>query len=88
MNSRLICIAPLPEAVAQRALVQFDAVLSQDREMAIENLLLTLREQTEIVAVLTSSRIRFDAIAIAALPPQVKILALNTLIYQLPRRVA
>ena len=75
MTSRLICAAPLPVAVAQRALTQFDAVLSQDKEMAVDDLLQSLREQTEIVAILTSSRIRFDARTIESLPMQVKILA-------------
>lgn len=75
MKARLICAAPLPAAVAQRAGAEFDAVLSQDREMAIADLLRTLQGQAELEAVLTSSRIRFDAATIAALPSQVKILA-------------
>lgn len=75
MKARLICAAPLPAAVAQRAGDEFDAVLSQDREMAIADLLRTLQGQAELEAVLTSSRIKFDAATIAALPSQVKILA-------------
>jgi lactate dehydrogenase-like 2-hydroxyacid dehydrogenase len=75
MKPRLICAAPLPAAVAQRAGAEFDAVLSQNKEMAIADLLRSLQGQAELEAVLISSRIKFDAATIAALPSQVKILA-------------
>ena len=75
MKPRLICAAPLPPAVAQRAVSQFPAVLSKEREMAIPDLLLELQRQDTLEAVLISSRIKIDAAAIAALPSQVKIVA-------------
>lgn len=75
MEPRLICAAPLPPAVAERASAAFSAVLSQEREMPVPDLLAALRQQPSLEAVLISSRIKFDAATIAALPAQVKIVA-------------
>lgn len=75
MPPRLICATPLPPEVAQRAGIEFNAILSQEGEMSIDDLLHQLQMQPTLGAVLTSSRIRFDAATIAALPSQVKILA-------------
>lgn len=75
MEARLICAAPLPPAVAERASAAFSAVLSQERETAVPDLLAALRQQPSLEAILISSRIRFDAATIAALPEQVRILA-------------
>jgi lactate dehydrogenase-like 2-hydroxyacid dehydrogenase len=75
MTPRLLCASPLPPAVAQRASAEFGAILSQDKQMTIAEVLSVLGQQPELTAVLVSSRHRFDAAAIAALPPQVKVLA-------------
>ena len=75
MTPRLVCAAPLPPAVANRASAEFNAVLSQDNEMAIGELVQALQDRPDAEAVLTSSRVKFDASAIAALPLQIKILA-------------
>ena len=75
MTARLICAAPLPPAVAGRASADFDAVLASGTELSMSALLEALSEQPSIQSVLTSSRIKFDAAAIAALPAHVKILA-------------
>ncbi len=75
MTPRLVCATPLPAAVAQRASAEFNAILSQDKEVAIGDLVQALRDRPGVQAVLTSSRVKFDAAAIAALPHQVKILA-------------
>ena len=75
MRSRLICAAPLPHAVAQRAVNEFGALLSQEREMSISELQQTLSDEPHMEAVITSSRIKFDRVAIASLPEQVRILA-------------
>jgi len=75
MKPRLICAAPLPTAVAERASAEFYAVLSQERELAIDELLAELERQASIEAILISSRIKLDAHAIAGLPAQVRIVA-------------
>jgi lactate dehydrogenase-like 2-hydroxyacid dehydrogenase len=75
MTSRLVCASPLPPAVAQRAATEFGAILSQEQPMAMPALLSLLARQPNLTAVLASSRIAFDAGAIAALPAHVKILA-------------
>ena len=75
MTPRLVCATPLPAAVAQRANAEFNAILSQDKEVTIGDLMQALRDRPGVQAVLTSSRVKFDAAAIAALPHQVKILA-------------
>ena len=75
MTPRLVCAAPLPPAVANRASAEFNAVLSQDNERAIGELVQALQDRPDAEAVLTSSRVKFDASAIAALPSQIKILA-------------
>jgi hydroxypyruvate reductase len=75
MTPRLICAAPLPAAVAERAAEQFAALLSPERELTLPELLQKLDEFPSVQAILTSGRIRFDRAAIAALPERVKILA-------------
>ena len=75
MTPRLLCMVTLPQAVAQRAVNLFDAQLSQDRQMSTEEALIWMRDHPTVAAVLTSSRVKFDADTIAALPSQVKVLA-------------
>jgi hydroxypyruvate reductase len=75
MSSRLLCAVPLPPAVAERALAEFDAILSPDKEMSLEVIGKTIRDNPLIEALLISSRVKLDETAIAALPPQIKIVA-------------
>jgi lactate dehydrogenase-like 2-hydroxyacid dehydrogenase len=75
MISRLLCVAPLPTAVAESATAQFSAILSQDKEMSNELFWTALHETPTLEAILTSARIKFDRTRIADLPPNIKILA-------------
>jgi len=71
---RIVIASPVPQAVADRAQAEFDAVLSQERELDAESLVVALRSSAAR-GVLVSSRQKLDATAIAALPETVKIIA-------------
>ena len=71
---RIVIASPVPQAVADRARSEFDAVLSQEHELDAEALVATLRS-TAARGVLVSSRQKLDAMTIAALPETVKIIA-------------
>lgn len=75
MAPRLLCVAPIPTSVAQRAAFEFEAHLSQQRQLTTEETLECLRSRPEFEAVLTSSRVRFDAGVINVLPTSIKVLA-------------
>lgn len=75
MLPRLLCVVPLPNAVAQSAVQSFGAQLSQEQQMSAAEILIWMRAHPSVEAVLTSSRVKFDSQAIAALPLQVKVLA-------------
>lgn len=75
MPSRLLCAVPLPSAVADRAVAEFDAILSQDKEMDIHEIVQTINDHPHIEALLVSPRIKLDNSAITALPPRIKIVA-------------
>jgi lactate dehydrogenase-like 2-hydroxyacid dehydrogenase len=66
---------PLPPAVAERATTEFDALLSQDKEMGIEEIVKTVQAHPHLEAVLISSRVKLGSAALAALPAQIKIVA-------------
>lgn len=75
MSTRLLSVAPLPDAVAQRAVQEFGATLSQEQQLSSDEMLHKLQSLPDVQAVLTSSRVRFGAAVIAALPPRIKVLA-------------
>jgi lactate dehydrogenase-like 2-hydroxyacid dehydrogenase len=75
MPSRLLCAVPLPPAVADRAVAEFDAILSQDKEMGIDEIVKTINDHPHIEALLVSSRVKLGNSAIVALPPWIKIVA-------------
>lgn len=71
---RIVVATPVPQAVADRARAEFDAVLSQERELDTEALVTALHSSAARGA-LVSSRQKLDATTIAALPETVKIIA-------------
>ena len=71
---RIVIASPVPQAVADRARSEFDAVLSQARELDAEALVAALRSGSAR-GVLVSSRQKLDAATIAAIPETVKIIA-------------
>ena len=71
---RIVVASPVPQAVADRARNEFDAVLSQERELDAEALVAALRSGSAR-GVLVSSRQKLDAATIAAIPETVKIIA-------------
>ncbi|MRV71973.1 D-glycerate dehydrogenase [Duganella sp. FT92W] len=75
MIARLLCATPMLPTIADRAVAQFNAVTSQARQLTTAETIEALRRMPSALAVLISSRIRFDSTAIAALPPQVKLIA-------------
>ena len=60
----IVIASPVPQAVADRAQAEFDAVLSQERELDAEALVATLRSSAAR-GVLVSSRQKLDATTIA-----------------------
>ena len=72
--SRLLVTCPLPDAVIERAVREFDATLSQDRTLSPQEMLGRLAQEP-VEAVLLSSRTKLDAAAIAGLPPRMRIVA-------------
>lgn len=75
MISRLLCATPLPSAVADRARAEFGALTSQAVQPTVADTLATLHAVPALRAVLISSRLRFDAATIDALPAHVKLIA-------------
>src|SRR5471032_1433289 len=75
MSARLLCATPLSPAIAERARVEFDAITSQDGQPTTADTIAALQADSNLQAVLISSRIRLDAAAIAALPAHVKLIA-------------
>lgn len=75
MSARLLCATPLPPAVAGRAVVEFGAITSQDRQLGTDETIAVLQADPALRAVLISSRIRLDAAAIATLPPHLRLIA-------------
>ena len=71
---RIVVATPVPQAVADCARAEFDAVISQEHELDIETLIATLHSSGAEGA-LISSRQKLDAAHIAALPEPVKIIA-------------
>jgi lactate dehydrogenase-like 2-hydroxyacid dehydrogenase len=70
----IVCVSPMPEAVADRARRDFEPLLSQDRSLTLEETLAAAFD-IDAEALLVSTRIKLNADAIAALPPNVKIIA-------------
>ncbi len=75
MSARLLCAAPLPPAIAARAQAQFDAITCQAQQLSTAATIAILKDNARLQAVLISSRIRFDANAIALLPEHLKLIA-------------
>jgi lactate dehydrogenase-like 2-hydroxyacid dehydrogenase len=82
MTPRLLCATPLPPAIAERASVQFNAVLSQDSQPDAAAVIAMLDAEPTLAAVLISSRVRLDAAGVAALPAQVKLIACCSVGYE------
>jgi hydroxypyruvate reductase len=75
MTPRLLCASPLLPAIADRAQAEFDAITCQQGQLSAPQIMDVLKEQPAVQALLISSRIRFDAAAIAMLPPQIGLIA-------------
>lgn len=77
---RILLAAPFPDAVVQRARSEFDAILSQDRTLTVDEMLAAARAH-DVRGLLISSRMKLDAAAIAALPAAVEVLATSSVGY-------
>jgi len=75
MTVHLLCATPLLPAIADRAQAAFNAVTMPERQLTTAETIAALAAHPTIAAVLVSSRIRFDADAIAMLPPHVRLIA-------------
>lgn len=75
MSARLLCAAPLPPAIAERACAEFGAFTSQQHQLTTAETIAALQADPELHAVLISSRIRLDAAAIATLPAHLRLIA-------------
>lgn len=75
MTVHQLCATPLLPAIADRAQAEFNAVTMQERQLTTAETIAALAAHPTIAAVLVSSRIRFDADAIAMLPPHVRLIA-------------
>ena len=75
MSARLLCAAPLPPAIAERACAEFGALTSQQHQLTTAETIAALQADPELHAVLISSRIRLDAAAIATLPAHLRLIA-------------
>jgi lactate dehydrogenase-like 2-hydroxyacid dehydrogenase len=71
---RIVVATPVPQAVADRAAADFEAVLSQEGELDAEAVMAVTRSHGA-QGLLVSSRQKFDAALIAALPQAVKVIA-------------
>lgn len=71
---RIVVTAPMPIAVVERAQREFDAAVSQDRILSVDEALRIVARH-DPAGVLISSKMRLDASAIAALPDRVEIIA-------------
>jgi hydroxypyruvate reductase len=75
MTARLLCAAPLPPAIAERAGAEFGAITSQEHQLTTAETIAALQADPSLRAVLISSRIRLDAAAIATLPAHLRLIA-------------
>lgn len=75
MSARLLCAAPLPPAIAERACAELGALTSQQHQLTTAETIAALQADPELQAVLISSRIRLDAAAIATLPAHLRLIA-------------
>ena len=74
MAPRVLSVAPFVEAVIDRARAEFDAVVSQDRTLTVPEILAAI-EAVPAEGLLVSSRVKYDAATIEALPARVKVMA-------------
>jgi lactate dehydrogenase-like 2-hydroxyacid dehydrogenase len=65
----------VPQAVADRAVREFGAVLSPERNMTPDELLASIAASDTIQGVFLTSRVRLDASTVSALPNRVRIVA-------------
>lgn len=72
--ARIAVVSPIPDAVAARARDEFGAILSQDRNMTVEEMLACAVAQP-IEGILFTSRLILDAKSVALLPRRVKVVA-------------
>ena len=74
MKHRLVVARPVPAAVTERARQSYEAMLSEQRDMTIEEILRALKEH-KAEALFFSTNVKLDQPAIAALPETMKIAA-------------
>jgi len=82
MTARLFCATPVLASIVERAAAEFGALTSQDRELTTAETIAALAANPSITAVLISSRIKFDAAAIAALPAHIGLIATCSVGYE------
>ena len=82
MTARLFCATPLLPSIVHRAEAEFDAITSQERQLSVTEIIQALDVTPTLMSVLISSRIRFDANAIAALPSRIKVIATCSVGYE------
>lgn len=74
MKHRLVVARPVPPAVTDRARTEFDAMLSEDHDMDLAEVLDAL-ERHQAEALFFSSNLKLNAEAIARLPERVRVAA-------------
>ncbi|MDH2436006.1 D-glycerate dehydrogenase [Pokkaliibacter sp. MBI-7] len=79
---RLLCAAPVTSAVAERAVTEFDALLSQEKQLTPAEMLVVVKANPSVQAILVSSRIPVKAETLTALAPQIKIIATSSVGYE------
>ncbi len=79
---RLLCAAPVTAAVAERAVTEFDALLSQEKQLTPTEILAVVKANPSVQAILVSSRIPLKAETLTALAPQIKIIATSSVGYE------
>ena len=81
MPPRLVVARPVPPAVTERAQREFDALVSDDRDLDLEEVLARLREH-RADALFFSSNLKLDAAAITRIPEHVRIAATCSVGYE------
>jgi lactate dehydrogenase-like 2-hydroxyacid dehydrogenase len=75
VQPRIVVVSPVPDAVAERAVREFEAVLSPERNMTPEELLASVSGGDAIRGIFLTSRLKLDAATVSRLPERVRIVA-------------
>ena len=74
MQPKILVVSPLTDAAERRAVAEFGALLTRDRNLTPAEMLAIAREQP-IEGILLTGRVKLDAATAAALPERIRIVA-------------